>query len=116
AHYDLIVTNPPYVSAPAMATLPAEYRHEPRLALAGGGDGLAFVARILAAAPAHLEPDGLLVCEVGDGQAAVRRRLRAPRPDWPKPEIFSAARGALASGASTAASARTPANRSRARR
>ena len=116
ARYDLILANPPYVSAPAMATLPAEYRHEPRLALAGGGDGLALVARILAAAAAHLERDGLLVCEVGDGQGAVRRRFRALGLEWPKPQVFSAARGVLASGASTAVCARTPASRSRAKR
>jgi ribosomal protein L3 glutamine methyltransferase len=116
ARYDLILTNPPYVSAPAMAALPAEYRHEPRVALAGGADGLAFVARILAAAPAHLEPEGLLVCEVGDAQSAVRRRFRALRLDWPKPQVFSAARGVLASAASKAVSARTPASRSRATR
>jgi ribosomal protein L3 glutamine methyltransferase len=116
ARYDLILTNPPYVSAPALAALPAEYRHEPRVALAGGADGLAFVARILAAAAAHLEPEGLLVCEVGDAQSAVRRRFRALRLDWPKPEVFTAARGALASAASKAVSARTPASRSRATR
>ncbi|HET7365032.1 MAG TPA: 50S ribosomal protein L3 N(5)-glutamine methyltransferase [Burkholderiales bacterium] len=115
ARYDLIVANPPYVSAPAMAALPAEYRHEPRMALAGGSDGLALIARILAAAPAHLEREGLLVCEVGDGQAAVRRRFRAHRLDWPKPEVFSAGRGALAAAASRAVSARTPASRPRAR-
>jgi len=114
--YDLILANPPYVSAPAMATLPAEHRHEPRLALAGGGDGLALVARILAAAAAHLERDGLLVCEVGDGQGAVRRRFRTLGLEWPKPQVFSAARDVLASGASTAVSARTPASRSRAKR
>jgi ribosomal protein L3 glutamine methyltransferase len=116
ARYDLILTNPPYVSAPAMVALPAEYRHEPRAALAGGADGLAFVARILTAARAHLEPEGLLVCEVGDAQSAVRRRFRALRLDWPKPQVFSAARGALASAASKAVSAPTPASRSRATR
>ncbi|TMH26346.1 MAG: 50S ribosomal protein L3 N(5)-glutamine methyltransferase, partial [Betaproteobacteria bacterium] len=73
ARYDLILANPPYVSAPAMEALPAEYRHEPRVALAGGADGLAFVARILAAASRRLEPDGLLICEVGDARRAVER-------------------------------------------
>jgi len=116
ARYDLIVTNPPYVSAAAMAALPAEYRHEPRLALAGGGDGLALVVRILRAAPKHLEADGLLVCEVGEGQAEVRRRFRGLRLDWPRPQVFSVARGALASHASRGASARMPANRSAAKR
>src|SRR5204863_8214191 len=75
ARYDLILTNPPYVSATAMGELPAEYRHEPRLALAGGTDGLDLVARILAQAPEYLAAGGLLVCEVGDGRAAVQRRF-----------------------------------------
>ena len=100
ARYDLILTNPPYVSAGAMAALPPEYRHEPRLALAGGSDGLDLVARILALAPAHLEPDGLLLCEVGDGQSAVRRRFRALKLAWPKPEVFSASKAAFAAGRS----------------
>ena len=89
ARYDLILSNPPYVSLPAMEGLPAEYRHEPRVALDGGSDGLDFVARILAAAPAHLEPEGLLICEVGDAQAAVRRRFARLRLGWPKREVFS---------------------------
>jgi ribosomal protein L3 glutamine methyltransferase len=89
ARYDLILSNPPYVSAPGMAGLPPEYRHEPRLALSGGVDGLDFVARILAAAPAHLEPEGLLICEVGDAQGAVRHRFARLRLGWPKPEVFS---------------------------
>src|SRR5205823_5357004 len=83
ARYDLILTNPPYVSAPAMGALPAEYRHEPRVALAGGADGLAFVARILAGAPARLEPDGLLICEVGDARRAVERRFARLQLAWP---------------------------------
>jgi len=87
--YDLILSNPPYVNASAMAKLPPEYRHEPRVALAGGTDGLDLVARMLAEAPEHLEPNGLLVCEVGDGQAAVRRRFPRTRLAWAKPEVFT---------------------------
>jgi ribosomal protein L3 glutamine methyltransferase len=87
--YDLILTNPPYVGARAMSELPAEYRHEPRIALAGGGDGLDLVARLLAAAPDRLEPEGLLVCEVGDGKAAVQRRFPRLRLDWLKPQVFA---------------------------
>ena len=98
--YDLILTNPPYVSAGAMAKLPAEYRHEPRLALAGGDDGLDLVARLLADAAEHMESGGLLVCEVGDGKAAVQRRFRGLKLEWPKPEVFTAGRDALASAAS----------------
>jgi len=89
ARYDLIVTNPPYVSAATMASLPAEFRHEPRIALAGGADGLALIARIVAGAPAHLEPGGLLVCEVGDAKAAVARRFARHELAWPKAEVFS---------------------------
>jgi len=116
ARYDLILTNPPYVSATAMGELPAEYRHEPRLALAGGTDGLDLVARILAQAPEYLAAGGLLVCEVGDGRAAVQRRFHAFNLDWPKPEVFSASREALSRAASKAASARAAASSSRARR
>ena len=86
--YDLILTNPPYVAAPAMAVLPPEYRHEPRLALAGGRDGLDLVARIIEQAGAHLEPGGALVCEVGESHAAARRRFRALKLEWLKPEVF----------------------------
>jgi ribosomal protein L3 glutamine methyltransferase len=103
--YDLILTNPPYVGARAMADLPPEYRHEPQLALAGGSDGLDLVARILAAALAHLEPAGLLVCELGDGRTAALRRFRALKLAWPKPQVFTAEREALASFASKGASA-----------
>lgn len=63
--YDLIISNPPYVTTTAMDELPREYRHEPRLALAGGDDGMDAVRTILREAPRFLEPDGLLVVEVG---------------------------------------------------
>lgn len=66
--YDLVLTNPPYVDAVAMAGLPAEYRHEPEMALAGGADGLDIVRRILRDAPAHLNPGGGLLCEIGTGR------------------------------------------------
>lgn len=69
--YDLVLTNPPYVDAPAMARLPDEYRHEPSLALAGGEDGLDIVRRILAQAAAHLRPRGLLLMEVGHSRPAL---------------------------------------------
>lgn len=71
--YDLILTNPPYVRAPVMRTLPAEYRHEPPLALHGGTDGLDLVRRILSDAAAHLNPQGWLVLEVGHNRARVER-------------------------------------------
>jgi ribosomal protein L3 glutamine methyltransferase len=82
--YDLIVGNPPYVDARAMRALPREYRYEPRLALAGGSDGLALVRRIIAQAAAHLEPRGLLVCEIGDGRAALERALPRVPFAWPQ--------------------------------
>ena len=75
--YDLIISNPPYVTAMAMGDLPAEYRHEPRLALAGGEDGLDAVRTILEQAPRFLNPDGTLVVEVGHNRAGVE--LAFPR-------------------------------------
>ena len=77
--YDLILSNPPYVTSEAMAALPAEYRHEPALALAAGADGLDVVRRILAAAREHLNPGGLLAIEVGHNQHLVE----AAFPDLP---------------------------------
>jgi ribosomal protein L3 glutamine methyltransferase len=62
-----------------MARLPPEYRHEPRLALAAGHDGLDLVRRILADAPQHLTRDGALICEIGRGRAA----LEAAFPQLP---------------------------------
>ncbi len=77
--FDLILANPPYVADSAMKALPAEYRHEPGLALAGGEDGLELVRRILAGARSHLQPDGLLVMEVGHA----RERVEAAFPRLP---------------------------------
>lgn len=69
--YDLVVSNPPYVSDSEMTALPPEYGHEPELGLRSGPEGLDVVARILAGARAHLRPGGLLVVEVGNSAAAV---------------------------------------------
>ena len=63
--YDLILCNPPYVTDASMAALPAEYRAEPALALAGGADGMDLIRRIVADAPAHMTADAVLVVEVG---------------------------------------------------
>ena len=71
--YDLIVSNPPYVDSRGMAKLPPEYRHEPRMALAAGGDGLDLVRRIVDEAPRHLRKGGGLVCEIGRGRAPLER-------------------------------------------
>lgn len=71
--YDLIISNPPYVNAAAMAALPDEYRREPSLALASGDDGLDFTRIILGKAAAHLKPGGLLVVEIGNNRDALER-------------------------------------------
>jgi ribosomal protein L3 glutamine methyltransferase len=86
--YDLILTNPPYVTSRAMRRLPPEYRHEPGLALAAGKNGLDVVARILAEARRHLARNGLLVCEVGDGRKAVERAFPRLPFVWAKDEVF----------------------------
>ena len=64
--YDLIIANPPYVAEEVVEDFPPEYAAEPRLAHAGGDDGLDLVRRIVAAAPAHLTPQGGLLCEIGE--------------------------------------------------
>jgi ribosomal protein L3 glutamine methyltransferase len=74
--YDIIVANPPYVGRREMSGLPPEYRHEPPLALAAGRDGLDSVLVILRQSGAHLLPKGLLIVEVGNTEAAVRRAFR----------------------------------------
>jgi ribosomal protein L3 glutamine methyltransferase len=66
--YDLIISNPPYVDAEGMATLPPECRAEPKLAFDGGADGLDITRRILDQAGSHLTPDGGLLCEIGRGR------------------------------------------------
>lgn len=77
--YDLIISNPPYVNAESMLTLPEEYRREPQLALASGEDGLDLTREILRQADEHLNPGGLLVVEIGHN----RDDLEAAFPDTP---------------------------------
>ncbi|MBE7368203.1 50S ribosomal protein L3 N(5)-glutamine methyltransferase [Ramlibacter pallidus] len=67
--YDLILCNPPYVNAASMAQLPAEYRAEPELALAGGADGMDFVRALLRDAPSRMSEQAVLVLEIGNERA-----------------------------------------------
>ena len=67
--WDLILCNPPYVNATSMAALPAEYRAEPSLALAGGADGMDFIRTLLRQAPACMSEDAVLVLEIGNERA-----------------------------------------------
>ena len=80
--YDLIVTNPPYVTEQEFAALPPEYDHEPALGLTAGKDGLDFALRILDAAPAHLSRDGWLICEVGEAERALAALLPKLPLNW----------------------------------
>jgi len=80
--YDVIICNPPYVDAQAMASLPPEYQHEPALALAGGEDGMDLIRRILARVPAYLAPDGLLILEIGHGANAFMAAFPGLDPVW----------------------------------
>ncbi|MDQ7981426.1 50S ribosomal protein L3 N(5)-glutamine methyltransferase [Paraburkholderia sp. SARCC-3016] len=73
--YDVILANPPYVNAASMEALPAEYRHEPELALAGGADGMDIVRRIVGEARNWLTDDGVLVVEIGNERANVEAAL-----------------------------------------
>jgi ribosomal protein L3 glutamine methyltransferase len=85
--YDIIVSNPPYVGRAEMRTLPREYRHEPRVGLASGEDGLDSVRSIFAAARAHLEDDGILVVEVGNTERTLLRAFPHLPFIWPQIEM-----------------------------
>jgi ribosomal protein L3 glutamine methyltransferase len=82
SRYDLIVTNPPYVAHAEMQSLPGEYRHEPALALDAGPEGLDAVGRILSEAPAHLNPAGVLVAEVGNSAETLRMKFPSIPFTW----------------------------------
>jgi ribosomal protein L3 glutamine methyltransferase len=116
--YDLIVSNPPYVTSASMKKLPTEYRREPALGLASGKDGLDHVRQILAQAPTHLNAGGILVCEIGGNRPALEQAYPQIEFAWPEVSdpgtVFIVGREQLAS-ARTAGAARTPPRRARAR-
>ena len=80
--YDLIVCNPPYVNSRSMAKLPAEYQHEPALALAGGEDGMDLVRRIVSEAAARLTDIGVLVLEIGNERPHFESAFRRLEVAW----------------------------------
>ena len=67
--YDVILSNPPYVTQEAVDNLPSEYQHEPAMALGSGTDGMDLVRRIVAEAKQYLKPEGVLIIEVGYNRA-----------------------------------------------
>jgi ribosomal protein L3 glutamine methyltransferase len=80
--YDLVLCNPPYVNAASMAQLPAEYRAEPALALAGGEDGMDFIRRLLRDAPARMNAEAVLVLEIGNERAHFERAFPRLEAVW----------------------------------
>lgn len=80
--YDLIVTNPPYVDSEDMGDLPNEYHHEPEMALASGNDGLDATRVIIEKAQTHLNPGGVLICEVGNSARAVDEAFKDLNLQW----------------------------------
>ena len=85
--YDLIVSNPPYVTDQEFAALPPEYGHEPASGLKAGIDGLDIVLRILVEAPAHLSRDGWLIVEVGESERALTQLLPGLPLNWLEFEV-----------------------------
>ncbi len=80
--FDFILSNPPYVTRESMESLPAEYLHEPGLALGSGEDGLDLVRKLLADAPRFLKPDGVLAIEVGHNRDIVEEAFPTLAPTW----------------------------------
>lgn len=85
--YDLIVSNPPYVTEQEFAALPPEYSHEPALGLRAGDDGLDFALQILEQAPAHLSEHGCLIVEVGESERALSKLLPNLPLNWIEFEV-----------------------------
>lgn len=101
--YGLILCNPPYVNAASMAALPAEYRAEPELALAGGADGMDFVRQLLRDAPARMTPQGVLVLEIGNERANFEAAFPTLEAVWletsaGEDQVLLLTRGAMLAG------------------
>jgi ribosomal protein L3 glutamine methyltransferase len=104
--FDVILSNPPYVPERDLARLPAEYRHEPRVAFLSGQDGMELPARILHHAPQYLAQDGWLAIEVGGGAGLLEERF--PRVPFTWPEFLHGGDGiALVSAADLVAGLRS---------
>lgn len=80
--YDLILCNPPYVTDASMAKLPKEYLHEPKMALAGGADGMNVIKRLLRDARGYLKRGGLLIVEVGGERRTVEKQFKDIPMTW----------------------------------
>jgi ribosomal protein L3 glutamine methyltransferase len=80
--YDVILCNPPYVTDASMAKLPKEYQHEPKLALAGGADGMNVIRRLLSAARSYLKRGGVMIVEVGGERATVEKQFKDVPMTW----------------------------------
>lgn len=80
--FDIIISNPPYVTQESMDALPAEYRHEPAMALGAGDDGMDIVRRLVPEARHHLNDGGMMIVEVGDGAMAVHECFPALEITW----------------------------------
>lgn len=81
-HYDLILCNPPYVNAASMAALPAEFKAEPALALAGGSDGMDFIRSLFLTAAAQMNENAVLVLEIGNERENFERAFPQLEPLW----------------------------------
>ena len=80
--YDLVLCNPPYVNSASMAALPAEYKAEPGIALAGGDDGMDFIRGLLTQSPAHMTDDAVLVLEIGNEREHFERAFPRLEALW----------------------------------